>query len=348
MTDPALRGGRRGLLLRIGLLSLMAIALYVVWPSIVGELNALPSLTSIDPVWLVPMFALEAASLACFWQLERLLLGSTRWFAIATAQLSGNAVAKVLPGGAATGGALQYRMLVHVGERPGEVATAVATADVIDAVTVLALPVLALPAILGGSGAAPGLANAALLGAGTLMVALVAALALLRSDRLVRGVATFVERFRGRLHRPPDDGLAGRLLRRRDDLRTTLRARWRPSLAAASGNWAFDFLALITAIAAVDEGFPNPGLVLLAYVAAQVMVVLSPTPGGIGFVEATLTGFLVLAGVPHGSAVLATLAYRLASFWLPMPAGGIAYLLFRHRYGDARQARAPTAGSMPG
>jgi uncharacterized membrane protein YbhN (UPF0104 family) len=29
---------------------------------------------------------------------------------------------------------------------------------------------------------------------------------------------------------------------------------------------------------------------------------------------------------------VATLAYRLVSFWLPIPAGGIAYLMFRHRY----------------
>jgi uncharacterized membrane protein YbhN (UPF0104 family) len=32
---------------------------------------------------------------------------------------------------------------------------------------------------------------------------------------------------------------------------------------------------------------------------------------------------------------VATLAYRLVSFWIPIPAGGVAYLLFRHRYGSA-------------
>jgi uncharacterized membrane protein YbhN (UPF0104 family) len=31
-------------------------------------------------------------------------------------------------------------------------------------------------------------------------------------------------------------------------------------------------------------------------------------------------------------ATLSTLAYRLVSFWLPIPAGGIAYLLHRIRY----------------
>jgi hypothetical protein len=37
--------------------------------------------------------------------------------------------------------------------------------------------------------------------------------------------------------------------------------------------------------------------------------------------------------VRAGYAVLAILAYRIASYWLPLLAGPPAYLLFRHRYG---------------
>jgi uncharacterized protein (TIRG00374 family) len=49
------------------------------------------------------------------------------------------------------------------------------------------------------------------------------------------------------------------------------------------------------------------------------------TPGGLGLVEASLTGLLVLADVNSSQAVLATLTYRLASYWLPLIVGGIAY-----------------------
>jgi hypothetical protein len=56
------------------------------------------------------------------------------------------------------------------------------------------------------------------------------------------------------------------------------------------------------------------------------------TPGGLGFVEAGLTGMLALADVAASAAVVATLAYRLVSFWLPIPAGALAYGLFRRRY----------------
>jgi hypothetical protein len=37
--------------------------------------------------------------------------------------------------------------------------------------------------------------------------------------------------------------------------------------------------------------------------------------------------------VPGGPAAVATLAYRLASYWLQLPAGLVAYVLHRRRYG---------------
>ena len=36
-----------------------------------------------------------------------------------------------------------------------------------------------------------------------------------------------------------------------------------------------------------------------------------------------------------GAAVVATLAYRLVSFWLPIPAGGVAAIVHRRLYGTA-------------
>jgi uncharacterized membrane protein YbhN (UPF0104 family) len=36
--------------------------------------------------------------------------------------------------------------------------------------------------------------------------------------------------------------------------------------------------------------------------------------------------------VPGGDALLATLVYRIASYWLPLLTGLPAYLLFRRRY----------------
>ena len=79
---------------------------------------------------------------------------------------------------------------------------------------------------------------------------------------------------------------------------------------------------------------------LLAYAAAGIVALFPLTPGGLGIVEASLSGLLILAGVRAGYAVLAILAYRIASYWLPLLAGPPAYLLFRHRYGRPAPRRA--------
>jgi len=65
-------------------------------------------------------------------------------------------------------------------------------------------------------------------------------------------------------------------------------------------------------------------------------------------VEASLSGLLILAGTRPAYAFLATLAYRVASYWLPLLAGLPAYLLFRHRYGrPAPQRATPAADTQP-
>lgn len=47
-------------------------------------------------------------------------------------------------------------------------------------------------------------------------------------------------------------------------------------------------------------------------------------------------GLLMLAEVDSSQAVLAPLTYRIASYWLPLCAGPIAYGLFRIRYRSGR------------
>src|SRR6185503_18291497 len=109
-----------------------------------------------------------------------------------------------------------------------------------------------------------------------------------------------------------------------DRIVAVLGDRWKRALLQTVGRWAFDYATLLAALAAVGS-HARPSLVLLAFCAAQVLAQIPITPGGLGFVEAGLTAMLALAGVPAGAAVLATFAYRLFSYWLPLPVGLLAY-----------------------
>ena len=140
--------------------------------------------------------------------------------------------------------------------------------------------------------------------------------------------------------------LALRLLTQRDTIRAVLDRKWQQAVLLTAGRLGFDYACLLAALRATGAD-PRPSLVLLAYSAADIVALLPLTPGGLGLVEASLSGLLILAGVRPAYAFLATLAYRVASYWLPLLAGPPAYLLYRHRYGRpaARHAMPGGAGS---
>ncbi len=54
-----------------------------------------------------------------------------------------------------------------------------------------------------------------------------------------------------------------------------------------------------------------------------------PTPGGVGVIEAGLSGALVASGVAPASALAAVLVYRLITYVMPILIGGVLYLFWR-------------------
>jgi len=57
---------------------------------------------------------------------------------------------------------------------------------------------------------------------------------------------------------------------------------------------------------------------------------------GLGVIEVTLVAITTGFGAPRAIAVVATLACRLVSYWLPEPFGAVAYLRLRLRAADHR------------
>ena len=102
----------------------------------------------------------------------------------------------------------------------------------------------------------------------------------------------------------------------------------------------FGRVSLVRGFASFRDQRSWPGW--LWFAAAGIIALFPVTPGGLGLVEASLSGLLILAGVRTSYAVLATLAYRIASCWLPLLAGPPTYLLFRHRYGPVPRRATPS------
>lgn len=324
--------GRRRLLRTAFWLTLTGVSLYVAAPALARTAGSWDDLATLTPGWAGAALALQGVSVVCLWWLQHVAIRGSEWHAVATSQLAGNAMAKVAPGGGAVGAALQYRLLVQAGVRRSRAVAGLTASNLLTLAIVLALPLLALPALVRGA-VDRNLVEVALSGLAIFTVMLaVGALALIY-DRPLLWVGGVVQRLRNRLRprSPVLHALPARLLTERDQILRTVGGAWPRALTAAVGRWAFDYATLLALLAAVGSR-PRPSLVLLAFCAAQLLAQLPLTPGGLGFVEAGLTGTLVLAGVAAGDAVLATLAYRLLTYWLPLPLGVAGGVLHRQRY----------------
>ena len=96
--------------------------------------------------------------------------------------------------------------------------------------------------------------------------------------------------------------------------------QWARAMMLSTGNWMADMGCLVACITCVGGHVPWPG-VLLAYTLAKVAGLLPITPGGLGVVEAGLSGLLVVHGMSSSRAIGATVLYRLISFWALLPIG---------------------------
>ena len=91
------------------------------------------------------------------WAVQRLALRTKRWGPVITSQLASNAFGRVVPGGVAASGAMQYAMLTRAGHaRRRAAASGMTASSVLVFATLCALPVLAVPAVLGGAPVDPG------------------------------------------------------------------------------------------------------------------------------------------------------------------------------------------------
>jgi uncharacterized protein (TIRG00374 family) len=334
---------KRGLLLAV-----TAISLYLIAPALFQVFGAFDRLDDFNPLWYLAMIGLQVGSFGCMWAVQKLAIRAEEMGPVVTSQLAATAFGRVVPGGVAAAGAMQYAMLTRAGLPAAATASGLTASSVLVFGILLALPLLALPAILFGAPVDPGLGRAAVIGA-VVFVATVAlgAAAIVRDEPLVViGRAAQAVRNRVLRKRPALVGLPGRLIRERDEVREVLGRRWWEALLFAAGRWVLDYLTLLAALTAINAD-PRPSTVLLAFCAAQFLGTLPLTPGGLGFVEAGLAGTLALAGVGAGAALVATLAYRLVSYWLPIAAGAVAAVVHRRKYGESDPAdieSAPESG----
>ncbi len=325
MTRPAWRWLRRGAFLLGG----FAVLDYLVLPQIAGTRKALDLLSAIRPLWVFTAVGLEALSLVCYSLLTSTLYPDNRpsfsW--LFRTDITAVGVSHLLPGGAATSGALRYRLLREGGIAGEDAAVAMAVEGVGSNLVLAAIAWLALVASIPFVGLHSLYLAAAIIG-GVLIAASAFAIALRSrhpnhtSSVLDRVVRRLPQRFRPRIERAVREATAQlqQILANKRELRVS--ALW------AASNLVLDAASLWVFLAAYGYRV-NPDGLLVAYGIANLAAIIPISPGGLGIIEAVMIPSLVGFGTPRAVAVLGVISWRLFNFWAPIPAAGICYLSLR-------------------
>jgi putative heme transporter len=331
------RRPRRRLITRGFMLAIAALCLYLLAPAIGEVFSAWRRLGQVHPAWMVPAVVCAVASFACLWVVQAVALGTRDWFAVINSQLAANAFNRVTPGGGATGTVLQATMLSTAGIDAARAGTALTAQSLLSTASLVALPVFCIPFVIAGTQIPNGLMSSIWIGIPVFALMVVIGLAVFAFDAPLRWLGCWIAAIRRRLGKHGMDGteLGAHLLRNRDTILREIGPRWELAVGLSVLRWLFEYGVIVATLYGLGTR-PDPALTLLAFAAASVLGLLPFTPGGLGFVEAGLTGTLALAGVSAGNALVTTLVYRLLTFWLPIPIGAVAWFMFRRRYPRAR------------
>lgn len=125
----------------------------------------------------------------------------------------------------------------------------------------------------------------------------------------------------------------------RDTRHLLLTPDWR--IVGAIGYLWFDIAVLVACFAAIGSTPPLAAIVLAYQIAYLTNFV--PIPGGIGVLDGSMVGTLVLYGAGATAATAATLVYHAIALWIPGMWGTIAFLLLRRSRGQPLTLRPPRA-----
>jgi glycosyltransferase 2 family protein len=89
-------------------------------------------------------------------------------------------------------------------------------------------------------------------------------------------------------------------------------------------------IALIAALRSVGA---HPAILatVVVFLAGNAVGSATPTPGGLGGVEAVMAAGLTAIGIPAHEAIPAVLLFRMATFWLPIPVGWVCFQVLQRR-----------------
>jgi uncharacterized protein (TIRG00374 family) len=336
----ALLQDRRKLLGGMALFVLIIVAIYVVFPELVGLDDALHKLDEATWYWVVVAIGFNVAAFGAYVALFRGVLGGTRdddvhrrldLRASYLITMAGLAATRIFSAAGAGGIVLTYWALRKAGmPRRRSACRMVAFLVLTYGVYTFALVIFGIllrTQVLPGDAPFGGTVVPAILSAIAIAVFLLIALIPDDVERRIQHYAGGYRRTRylTRVAKGPATVASG--------VRTAIDYVRNPergalAVAGAVGFWAANICVLWACFEAFGGDVPFAVLVQGFFVGMAANLIPSPA-GGVGSVDAGMIAAFVLFGIDEATVFPAVLAYRVIAFWLPIPPGIVAFVQLR-------------------
>jgi putative heme transporter len=336
----ALLQDRRKLIGAMAVIVLIIVAIYVVFPKLVGLDDALRKLDEATWYWIVIAIGFNVAAFGAYVALFRGVLGGTRdddvhrrldLRASYLITMAGLAATRIFSAAGAGGIVLTYWALRKAGmPRRRSACRMVAFLVLTYGVYTFALVIYGIllrTHVLPGDAPFGGTVVPAILSSIAIGVFLLIALI---PDDVERRIQHFAggyrhTRYLTRLAKGPATVASG--------VRTALDYVRNPSRGAlavggALGFWGANICVLWACFEAFGGDVPFAVLVQGFFVGMAANLIPSPA-GGVGSVDAGMIAAFVLFGIDEAIVFPAVLAYRVIAFWLPIPPGIVAFFQLR-------------------
>jgi putative heme transporter len=347
----ALLQDRRKIVSGILLVLLLVVAIYVLFPKIVGADEAVSNLDEGKWYWIVVAIGFNVLAFAAYVALFRGILGGTsddelhrRLDLRASYQITmaGLAATRIFSAAGAGGLVLTYWALRKAGMPRRRAACRMVAFLVLTYFVYLAA--LVIFGVLLRTGVLPGRAPLA----GTVVPAAFAAGLII----LFCLIALIPQDFERRIHHYAGGYRRVRYLQRIAKGPATLATGTRTAIAyvrhpqrgllavgGAAGFWAANIGILWASFEAFGGHVPFAVLVQGFFLGMAANLIPSPA-GGVGAVDAGMIGAFAIFGIDDSVVFPAVLTYRVIAFWLPIPPGIVAFIQLRKTVAEWERERA--------
>lgn len=330
------RTSRRRLAVRSALLVLVLAGVFFgVMPQLADVSDVWREITSMSAPQLVWLGAIAIGSLLAYGLVLMAAMPGLSFAQATVVSQSSTAVANTVPAGGAVAVGVSFRYYESWGFSRAAITRNVVVTGVWNVFCKLGLPVVALALVAMTGSVSNGLVAAAVVGVIVLALALGIGYVVCSSERGAAQVGTIggrVVSWVARVMRHPvsSDGADVAVRFRRDTI-GLLRDRSGRLTAATLLSQLSVFLVLLGSLRAVGVTAGEVGWIeILAVFAVTRLVSAVPlTPGGVGLVELGLAGALIALGGPDPEVVAGVLVFRVFTFFLPIPLGLAAYVVWK-------------------